>query len=162
MRQIRHGVFETNSSSTHSVTVRQKGLQSNYMKIHSDGYIHTELGEFGWEIESYDGQEDKLSYLVTMLAEKNGGADIWWRSDKTRQELVQDLMKTKDFKRISKEIGTYAKCEGVIIDPSSGYIDHQSHEEYATVQEFLNDYRIDAVEFVFGRGVVLHTDNDNH
>lgn len=71
-------------------------------------------------------------------------------------------MKSKDFKRLSKEIGRYTGCRGVIIDQSEGYIDHQSHENYATFRDFLNDYKLDVVEFVFGRGVEVHTDNDNY
>lgn len=163
MRQVRQCVFETNSSSTHSVTVRKKGLEPNYMKVHPDGYIHTELGEFGWEIETYDTQEDKLSYLVTMLAEKCGCfGSKFYRGEVSLERAISELMETKEFKRISKKIGEYADCAGVFIDPSEGYIDHQSHEEYATLREFLSDYRINIIEFVFGRGVAVHTDNDNH
>ena len=67
MRQIRNGVFETNSSSTHSVSVRcGKGLQQNWMPVGNDGYIHASLDEFGWEIETYRDQDAKLSYLLTM------------------------------------------------------------------------------------------------
>ena len=48
MRQIRNGVFETNSSSTHSVSVRcGKGLQQNWMPVGNDGYIHASLDEIG-------------------------------------------------------------------------------------------------------------------
>lgn len=156
MKQIRRNVFETNSSSTHSITIRHDELEQNYMKIHDDGYIHTQLREFGWEIEDYESQEDRLSYLLTMLAEKNG-LSTWLRTCET-----DELMNTQDFKRISKEIGEYADCSGVIVDPSEGYIDHQSHEDYQTFQEFLDEYGTDAVEFVYGRGNIVHTDNDNH
>jgi len=161
MKQIRRSVFETNSSSTHSITIRHRGLAQNYMPIGTDGYIHTQLGEYGWEIVNYTEQGDKLSYLVTMLAEKNG-METWYRSRKSLQENVKELMTTKDFKRVSQEIGKYAKCNGVIIDTSDGYIDHQSHEDYRTFQDFLDDYGTDIVEFIFGRGNIVHTDNDNH
>lgn len=161
MRQIRRGVFETNSSSTHSVTIRHKGLAHNCMKISKDGYIHTKIGEFGWEIVNYKEQEDRLSYLVTMAAEKNG-MGTWYRREDSLNTLVKELMKTEDFKQISEEVGEHAGCRGVIIDPSEGYIDHQSHEDYQTLQDFLNDYGTDVTEFVFGRGNIVHTDNDNH
>lgn len=161
MRQVRRSVFETNSSSTHSVTIRHKGLAQNCITVHNDGYIHTSLGEFGWEVVNYRDQEDKLSYLVTMLAEKNG-IDTWYRSDDSLKDKIDKLMETKDFKQLSKEIGKHAKCRGVVIDQSEGYIDHQSHEDYRTLQDFLDDYGTDIVEFVFGRGNVVHTDNDNH
>lgn len=161
MKQIRQCVFETNSSSTHSITIRKRGLDPNYMRVYDDGYIHVELGEFGWECENYDMQSDKLSYVVTMLAEKNGLA-TWWGSDKSLEDHAKEIMETKDFLKISREIGEYAKCNGIIIDPSEGYIDHQSHEDYATLQDFLDDYGTNVIELVFGRGNVVHTDNDNH
>lgn len=161
MKQIRRSVFETNSSSTHSVTIRHKGLAQNCMMPLDDGYIHTELGKFGWEVENYREQWDRLSYLVTMLAEKNG-MGRWYHDGKTQAERIKGLMKTEDFKRVSKEVGEYAGCRGVIIDTSDGYIDHQSHEDYSTLQDFLDDYGTDIVEFVFGRGNIVHTDNDNH
>lgn len=161
MKQIRRSVFETNSSSTHSVTILHNGLEPNYMSHSEDGFIHTQIGEYGWEIEDYDDQQDRLSYLITMLAEKNGLAR-WWRSEETLEEHVENLMKTEDFKRVSDEIGEYAGCLGVIIDPSDGYIDHQSQEDYRTFQDFLNEYSTNVVEFVYGRGNIIHTDNDNH
>lgn len=161
MKQIRRSVFETNSSSTHSVTITHKGLAQNNMRVYSDGYIHTEIGEFGWEIVNYREQDDRLCYLVTMLAEKNGMAR-WWHDDDPLNTKVERLMKTPDFKRLSKEIGKYAGCKGVIIDPSDGYIDHQSQDSYNTFQDFLDDYDTDIVEFVFGKGNIVRTDNDNH
>lgn len=161
MRQIRNCVFETNSSSTHSVTIKHKGLSKNCIHISKDGYIHTHFDEYGWEIRDYADQEDRLSYLVTMLAEKNDSR-IWCFSEKEIRETIKNLMKTYDFNRLSDEIGEYAGCRGVIIDPSEGYIDHQSHEGYRTFQDFLDDYDTDIVEFVFGRGNIVHTDNDNH
>lgn len=161
MKQIRRSVFETNSSSSHSVTILHNGLDKNEMKIHRDGYIHTEIGEFGWEIANYLDQQDRLCYLITMLAEKNGMAR-WWREDESLSVKVNNLMNTPDFNRVSKEIDKYAGCKGVIIDPSEGYIDHQSHESYRTLQDFLDDYGTDVIEFVFGKGNVVRTDNDNH
>ena len=43
-----------------------------------------------------------------------------------------------------------------------GYIDHQSHEDYSCLQDFLDDYGVTIEEFIFSPNVILHTDNDNH
>jgi len=161
MKQIRRSVFETNSSSTHSITITHRGLANNNMPVDRDGFIHTELGEFGWEVEDYDDQASRLSYLVTMLAEKSQ-IEAWWHGDKTTKEIATEIMETREFERLSDEIGRHARCKGVIIDPSEGYIDHQSHEDYRSFQDFLDECGTDVVEFVFGRGNVVHTDNDNH
>lgn len=162
MKQIRRNVFETNSSSTHSMVIRHNGLENNKMPIDEDGYIHTQMGEFGWEVVNYTEQSDRLSYLVTMFGVKNG-MEGWWRdNDSSIEEKVDALMENPWFKEFSEEIARHAHCKGLIIDPSDGYIDHQSHDSYRSVDEFLDDWGTDAVEFVFGAGNIVHTDNDNH
>ncbi len=164
MKQVRRSVFETNSSSTHSITITHGKIANNNIRVDRDGYIHTELGEFGWEVWDYKGQAERLSYLVTMLAVKSD-VTLWCYEDdesRTEKDIVEDIMKTHEFEKLSDEIGRHARCSGVIIDPSDGYIDHQSHEDYRDFQDFLDQYNTNVVEFVFGRGNVVHTDNDNH
>ena len=164
MKQVRRSVFETNSSSTHSITITHGKISNNDIRVDRDGYIHTELGEFGWEVWDYKGQAERLSYLVTMLAVKSD-VTLWCYEDdesRTEKDIVEDIMKTHEFEKLSDEIGRHARCSGVIIDPSDGYIDHQSHEDYRDFQDFLDQYNTNVVEFVFGRGNVVHTDNDNH
>ena len=78
MKQIRRIVFETNSSSTHSVSISSKNSQYYNSAalnafIEEDNKVHVRFGEFGWEIESYNWAYDKLQYLVTMLVETEGG-----------------------------------------------------------------------------------------
>ena len=161
MKQVRRSVFETNSSSTHSITITHGKIANNNIRVDRDGYIHTELGEFGWEVWDYKGQAERLSYLVTMLAVKSD-VTLWCYEDdesRTEKDIVEDIMKTHEFEKLSDEIGRHARCSGVIIDPSDGYIDH---EDYRDFQDFLDQYNTNVVEFVFGRGNVVHTDNDNH
>lgn len=45
MRQIRHGVFETNSSSTHSITMMMK---SDYDRWHNEK-LYLYEGGYGWD-----------------------------------------------------------------------------------------------------------------
>ncbi len=163
MKQVRHGVFETNSSSTHSVSVHRNStrIEQNRMVVCDDGYIHATLGEFGWEEEDYYSQESKLSYLLTMAVHKNG-LYAYNFNEREDREAIDSLQETEDFKRISAEVARHAGCKGIVVDYSSGYIDHQSHEDYRSMDDFLNDYDVSILEFVFGSGVVVHTDNDNH
>lgn len=164
MRQVRKCVFETNSSSTHSVVVKRgKGLQPNYLFISDDGYIHSEFGEFGWEVWNYDDQETRLCYLLTMARilehcneESFGGGEEDFRIDMDR------FMETRSFREIEDVVVEYTGCRGIRCDRSDYYADHQSREDYGTIHDFLNEYGIDIKEFIFGAGVTLHTDNDNH
>ena len=171
MRQIRKSVFETNSSSTHSVSIRHNHniIEKSYLNVSDDGYVHISMDEFGWEVNTYDSQTDRLSYLLTMLYMKC--EDIqrkvnysfgWGSSDESVKMTVQLISETAEFKQISESVAKRANCKGVILEPADGYIDHQSHENYSCLQDFLNDYGLDIEEFIFGSGVSVHTDNDNY
>lgn len=175
MKKVRNGVFETNSSSTHSVSISRKN--SNYYNedclnshIDYDDKVHVEFGEFGWEIASYDSPYKKLQYAVTMLVETEG----------KNITSVDDLFETDGFKLINDAVADYCHCDGIWIDSDmkmdsydwngethiyinhDGYIDHQSCEDYSSVQDFLDDYGVDITKFIFDDGVCVHTDNDNH
>lgn len=176
MIQIRSSVFETNSSSTHSVSISRKNNRYfdasslNLFIDENDNKVHVRFGEFGWEIESYNWPYDKLQYIVTMLVETEGN----------NITDVNELFKTDGFKLINDAVANYCNCDGIWIDENmqlnsytwdgkmhyyidhNGYIDHQSCEDYKSVQDFLDDYGLDVTQFIFDNGVVVHTDNDNH
>ena len=162
MKQIRRNVFETNSSSTHSISFssKKKALEDSTLKIEDDGYIHTEFGEFGWEIENYTRQEDKLQYLITMIACMNGCNPMW--NDESFDKFRTEITELDDFKILNEEIIKHTGCEnGLYIDESDGYIDHQSVEN-GSLKSYLRDWGVkNCIEFIFG-DVIVHTDNDNH
>lgn len=67
MKKIRKNVFETNSSSTHSISIA-RGDNSYLTEIPSpkkDGKIYINSGEYGWEVCVYHNVQDKLSYAAT-------------------------------------------------------------------------------------------------
>lgn len=162
MIKIRRNVFETNSSSTHSITfsASTNDPQPNILPIDSDGYIHIRLGEFGWEEASYSDQYNKLSYLITMCAELNG-IDFWCITATKFDESVEELYDCDEFQLISDVIAQYAGCEGIKVDQCEGYIDHQSYEDYTGIPDFLASNGTDIIDFVYGK-VIVNTDNDNH
>lgn len=175
MKQVRKNVFETNSSSTHSIS-----FSSSYGKYYNptslnafidyDDKVHVGFGEFGWEIEDYNLPYDKLQYIVTMLVETEGG----------NLSCVEELFETDGFKLINNAVADYCHCDGIWIDSDmgmdsytwdgkthyyiehEGYIDHQSYEDYNSVQDFLDYYDLNITQFIFDSGVIVHTDNDNH
>ena len=42
-----------------------------------------------------------------------------------------------------------------------GYIDHQSCEDYGSLQEFLDSNNVGVIEFVFNSSLILEISNDN-
>jgi hypothetical protein len=61
MKKIRRSVFETNSSSTHSICVAETDEYQIPKSIHFD------FGEFGWEFDVLRSVGEKADYLYTGL-----------------------------------------------------------------------------------------------
>lgn len=161
MRQIRHKVFETNSSSVHTITIPvEHRLAPNQMKLSADGYIHISFDDFGRHHCVYREQRDKLSYLLTMARTVEGYADSWWY-DGTLKSDIRRLVKSQAFKQVSSAIAAYTNSKGVWIDRDwDGVVDHQTAGDYDSFQDFLDKNNIDIVRFVFDPDVVLTTDSD--
>jgi hypothetical protein len=92
MKNIRNKVFETNSSSTHSVSI-VSNVSGIYDSIIPDnGIITLTGGLFGWEWEKYNDATTKANYaavfcqdhpqevemLNEVLKEQTGAKDIYW------------------------------------------------------------------------------------
>lgn len=165
MKVIRNSVFETNSSSSHSLSIVKRGvIKPSTLSVDTDKKVHVTLGDFGWGYEELCTQEEKLSYLCTMIAMTEGA--------KCKQP--DQLYKTAGFRQINSVIKDHCKCNGVIIDDMgtydraykriawNGYIDHQSYEDYTTLNDFLQHYNVDILNVLFNNKITIIIDNDNH
>lgn len=165
MVQIRRGVFETNSSSTHSITAMKKvPREPSDLVIGDDGYIHAKLGGYGWEFRTLATQEEKLSYLLTMAWEKSTEKDYYYRDPERCERAISRFMESDEYIRISKKIAEYTGCYGILLDNTAeddAYIDHQSEENYLNISNFLYTNNTTILDFVFSPGVTVRTGNDN-
>lgn len=64
MIKIRRNVFETNSSSVHSIVVCNEALEENHAS-----FIFFRLGEFGWSMDVLDDDWSRASYFYTAACE---------------------------------------------------------------------------------------------
>lgn len=160
MIKIREQVFETNSSSAHSVYVRwSDNAVFEYDSIMScvDKYLNEleiELGCFGWDIYSYSDAYTKLQYALTMVYE----TEVPFIEGKDQSAFYE----TDGYNEILSLIHDKCGVNKISIKSFDGYIDHQSYEDYNSLNDFLNDYGVTLEEFIFCPNVILHTDNDNH
>ena len=170
MKIIRENIFETNSSSMHSLII---GKNPNYfyedLYPERDGYVHSRFGEFGWGIDTYADPRTKLEYALTMIAETEAATSMeeFYQTDgmKMINELfckvihgckgviVDGIFETETYTNYAGEIREYVDFDG--------YIDHQSCE-YDSLRDFLDDWGVDLERFIFDENVALHIDNDNH
>lgn len=130
---IRTGVFETNSSSSHSISLGKDDLPFVYSPMLPDreGKIYLYSDHFGWEWSKYNDALTKATYVA--IAYKN--------NDSMLESLVDLIKQTTG-------------CYDVIIDVEDGYIDHQSYE---TAPSDIDDIK----NFIFNSNSWLFTGNDN-
>ena len=83
MIQVRRGVFETNSSSTHSITIAP---QSEFDKwVNGEIYFH----EYVWDDEEqWLTKDEAINYVI--ISGYYGGKDLFSVSDEELDELLAD------------------------------------------------------------------------
>ena len=137
MISIRNNVFETNSSSTHSLAIPIEDAQ--YPQI-----IYFDIGEYGWET----GEVDSADYFYTALA-------------CTAKDEDDFIKKRNTLENICALHGFHAVCGEAIFSKyglDNGYIDHES-ELCDFVNELLED-EDKLLKFICGGKVFTGNDND--
>lgn len=143
MINIRKGLFETNSSSTHAICI---GKNNHNLEIPSE--LTFKVGEFGWANEVHDDVLTLASYLYTALTEYYSGKEL-----------------TKHINHIYTLLG-YNGCKATFIEPNvgewglaDGYIDHSEG-----LGDFLNKVLSSdkaLLRYLFSPDSFIVTGNDN-
>lgn len=151
-KQIRQGVFETNSSSTHSICIA-KDAELTIPKS-----LHFEFGEFGWECNTLQSIGEKASYLYTGLIANNRKED----SDNIIQ-LLKDKGIEVTVEEPIYENNSYTDSEGKLVEyvsaTNTGYVDHSDR-----MTPFLNAICGDEgklMRYLFSDLSFVLTSNDN-
>lgn len=182
MKQIRKNVFETNSSSVHSLSICYK---DNYDYTQLDNYIEEDYGHngygkylklnfeaFGWGWESELDENSaiaKLEYILTAIVCFQG-YNINWSSREDKEEAIKEVIESDDFQKFEDDV-KYALSNhdihiiGIEISPDEdGYVDHQSLDYYVYDGMYYIFARdgITLEDYIFNKGYSLIIDNDNH
>ena len=145
MKQIRKDVFETNSSSVHTLQISNDGLEPSELKLNKDGNIEVEFGEFEKDYRIYNNQYEKLQYLISFIAYNYG---YYYDLD--------DLYENYDFREVRDAICEYTGANDiVVVGETLPHIDHQS--QYDCV---IRLYKDEIINFVFNKFITLKTDCD--
>jgi len=142
-RQVRKNVFETNSSSTHSICISKKSVN-----VDADRVIGFEIGEYGWEHSCVDATD----YLYTAIM-----------CFDDRDELLKKLTDTLDKNNIKYYLGEAEIHTSEYNGKSYTYLDNGYIDHYGGTREFvdavLNDEGM-LMRLLFGNSCV-YTGNDN-
>ena len=145
MENIRNKVFETNSSSVHSIVIDKSGREKSRLKPNKDGAIVAHFGKFGKELEYYNTQSEKLSYLVSLLYYYSGDYDM---------ESIYNLY---EFGLLKEAVCKYTGANDLIIAPGEPEIDHQS-QPWNGEDTLVNFYDEDQIiDFMFNKYITLKT-----
>lgn len=147
-KQIRKGVFETNSSSTHSICIAKN------VELAIPQSLHFEFGEFGWERDMLYSVGEKASYLYTGLM-ANGRKDDF---DKILSILKDKGVEVSAEEPIYKKYTYKGNSGGEYID-NGGYVDHSDE-----MGSFLNAICEDEgrlMNYLFSDMSFIITGNDN-
>lgn len=157
---MRKNVFETNSSSAHSISFAKskKPYTVHDNLFIENGVLEIELGQFGWGIDSYNDPYTKLQYALTMVYE----VETPYTDDGTCDKDNKAFYKTDGFNEIFNLLHEKYDIKEIEIESFDGYIDHQSRYGYDSLDDFLNDYNVTLENFIFNPNVILEIDNDNH
>ena len=136
---IRNGVFETNSSSSHSIVFPEKALDKSQWNIHytADIFEVSGSGEYGWGYDSYNSLISKIDYLIVEI-----------ESNPNRQYYADKI------KRVFEQ---YTNATLNITFDGGGYIDHQS---YGTAMRVLDGDDDHLARYMFDPEVTLIIDSD--
>lgn len=136
MKQIRKSVFETNSSSTHSICITKNDILDSQVVNN----IYFELGEFGWEICTLDTINDKASYLYTAIVYND------------KLELIESIKRILDKNNVNCE---FEELE----DDDYCYIDH-GYKLNKFIDDICNN-EDKLMRFLFSSESFVLTGNDN-
>lgn len=158
--QIRNGVFETNSSSSHSISfTRTHRRNYHFYNINDENKIVVKLGEYGWGYDTLTSPDEKLSYILTMIAQS---VLERWNLNKVSAENIQADFQFQDIEKLILDNTEY---KGIVLDKDvynggDFYIDHQSF--YMDYRYFLDDYKVTLENYLFDNSVIVIIDNDNY
>ena len=139
MIKVRRGVFETNSSSTHSICITKSDLNINFPES-----ITFSVGDFGWEEDKLFDHYEKASYLYTAI--------MCLYDKKEQQKFIDFIVKTLDKNNIDYRF--------VPIGSEYYGIDHCS--ELREVVELICHSEKRLLRYLFSEESFILTGNDNN
>jgi len=154
MIQIRNNCFETNSSSSHSISItpsnflRQLNYEPSNLVLDDEGYITLEVMGF-CSTDAYYSQREKLTYVLQTIAAKNEICLNHCGNSAEFKDALSQLYDTEEFTSIQNAVIAHLGngCQGIRFDENYGwgYID----DSYDAIDEFYTYAEYDPVEFIF-------------
>ena len=152
-RQIRHGVFETNSSSTHAICISTLDEELSIPETIEFGF-----GDYGWEFDTLCSKRDRANYLYTCLAYFS------WDKVKEYIEFIRKTLKSAGvhniyFDDLRVAVSTWGDEKAEYWIKPDGYVDHGA-EAYEFVKAVCSNEKL-LLNYLFSNKSYILTGNDN-
>lgn len=144
MIKIRNGMFETNSSSTHTIIVTDSKTEPGL-------FVDFAIGEFGWSFKKLTTINDKASYLYTIACE-NLCRDVY-------QDLYEILVKYGVKCSCSVPAVIRHESYGDYLD--NGYVDHACDCEARNFVDRMLNHEHALIKYLFSEESFVVMGNDN-
>ena len=143
MKNIRHNVFETNSSSSHSISISEEcdGVLDT-IEQDEDGYIVLTGGEFGWAWERFNDALTKANYCAIY-------AKLY---DSSHLHMLEEV--------ISEHTGARGVVVSIDTDWHGDYHSYIDHESVCVPAEAFSS-KATLKNFIFNPKSYMFTGNDN-
>lgn len=168
MKIVRNGVFETNSSSCHSLILNGK-MDGHKSSIYGD-VLTIELEDYGWETVTYDGVLEKLNYIASSMVSSdnmNSLYDLLAKIIKENSNIEKiiisgnegeywfDAVKWRKADEFHRKDLFWSELENISENEDDICVDHQSAGLYS-------DLTIDEIYYLItSDDSVIITSNDN-
>ena len=142
MKKVRRGMFETNSSSTHTIIITDENCEPGAL-------VDFRIGEFGWSRNVLCTIDEKASYLYTIACECYN-RDVY-------QDLYEILVKYGVDCECSRP--AVFKRNGDYEYLNNGYVDHGYEGRDFVDAIFHSERRL--IRYLFSAESFVVTGNDN-
>ena len=154
MKLVRNNVFETNSSSTHSISIcrYEKPQENNIPRNYKDVYKVSEYGDVGGSDETYacdthNTEVSKLRFLINMIASVYEDSELYenWEYERRddgiyKKEYFRKLITQDLFVWLKEVIFEETGTEIEIEMPSNNWFPYfeQTYTEYDSIENMLD------------------------
>ena len=128
--RIRKGVFETNSSSMHSLVIKgEKKINREQLKINENGFIEVETDDYTWGYFILETVQEKLNYVVACKINEDDLYLFTNDSENNSKHLKRLARAGIEFIKLEEMLSEITGAKGIEVNLVRGCNTEQSFDE---------------------------------
>lgn len=149
-KKIRSSVFETNSSSMHTLTLKNSDETKDFvLELDKDGYLHIETGDYSELKKDLKEVPEILSFVASWIVEY-GYYDGWGEKHDYENPSPDEMRTFKGFDVLENIVKKHTGAKGIIIEEIKKS-EFPSAESLSIKEEKMLDPNV-MEQLIFGKG----------